>query len=273
MWIAGLVLAGVSVAPAQETECLGDVMCLTRTTVGQTVVFHVENNNPGAITVRFEVDGENIAAPVDFPYVRGFAGGARDTVFSLRPGNRSELMKYRYAYRLVYGRLEAEHDDRYVYALPYAPGTAHEVIQGYNGSFSHRDRYAIDWAMPEGTTVHAAREGVVVSATDSLVKGGVEEELAREANHVLVQHEDGTVATYAHLQPGGLMVKVGDRVRRRQPIGRSGNTGYSNTPHLHVEVYRVTRDFELQTLPVRFDVDEAGSLALEAGREYRAPFR
>lgn len=45
-----------------------------------------------------------------------------------------------------------------------------------------------------------------------------------------------TVVFYAHLQPHSLTVKVGDRVRAGQVLGRLGNSGSTTAPHLHLHV-------------------------------------
>ena len=48
------------------------------------------------------------------------------------------------------------HNDDYVYRLPYSSGSSFSVGQGYFGSFSHEGKYAIDWTMPIGTPIYAA---------------------------------------------------------------------------------------------------------------------
>jgi murein DD-endopeptidase MepM/ murein hydrolase activator NlpD len=55
-------------------------------------------------------------------------------------------------------------------------------------------------------------------------------------NHVVLDLGNGRFAFYAHLQPGSLRVKVGDRVKRGQVIGLVGNSGNSTEPHLHFHV-------------------------------------
>jgi murein DD-endopeptidase len=55
-------------------------------------------------------------------------------------------------------------------------------------------------------------------------------------NHVTLDLGGGYYALYAHLQPGSLRVKVGDRVRRGQVLGLLGNSGNSDAPHLHFHV-------------------------------------
>ena len=55
-------------------------------------------------------------------------------------------------------------------------------------------------------------------------------------NHVIVDIGRGKYAFYAHLRPGSIKVKVGDRVRRGQVLGLVGNSGNSTEPHLHFHV-------------------------------------
>ena len=55
-------------------------------------------------------------------------------------------------------------------------------------------------------------------------------------NHVILDLGQGRNAFYAHLQPGSLRVKVGDKVRRGQVVGLVGNSGNSTEPHLHFHI-------------------------------------
>ena len=55
-------------------------------------------------------------------------------------------------------------------------------------------------------------------------------------NHVILDLGGGRFAFYAHLQPGSLRVKTGDKVRRGQVVGLVGNSGNSTEPHLHFHI-------------------------------------
>src|SRR5581483_2370758 len=140
---------------------------------------------------------------------------------------------YKFTDSFTLGSATARHDDSYVYSLPYAAGQVFLVSQGYGGSFSHTgpDMYSIDWKMPIGTPVHAARSGEVVKATDDSDIGGPSRKFEKCANCILIRHSDGTIGIYAHLQKGGNRVKVGDRITAGTLIGLSGNTGFTSGPH------------------------------------------
>lgn len=155
---------------------------------------------------------------------------------------------------VLLGRTDPDHDDDYLYRLPYADDASFPIIQGYDAKLSHRgpERFTLDFGMPLGTPVHAAREGVIVLVEDSHNEGCAREECGRFANFVVLLHADGTTGEYFHLQQGSAQVRLGERVRRGQLLARSGNTGYSTAPHLHFGVYRTAADGHTESLAVRF---------------------
>jgi murein DD-endopeptidase MepM/ murein hydrolase activator NlpD len=129
---------------------------------------------------------------------------------------------------------------------------APRIDQGYGGRFSHADvqnRYAVDFAVPVGTPVLAARDGVVMQAESGFDTAGLDSaRYGGRANYIRIVHDDGTMAVYAHLKPDGVLVRVGQRVRAGQQIGLSGNTGYTTGPHLHFAV-QVNRGMRIESLP------------------------
>jgi len=89
----------------------------------------------------------------------------------------------------------------------------------------------IDLAMPLGTPVFAAADGVVVLARPMTDGAGM---LVGYGNYVIIQHDTGLKTLYGHLLTIG--VKEGDVVHRGQLIGLVGSTGNSTGPHTHFEV-------------------------------------
>jgi murein DD-endopeptidase MepM/ murein hydrolase activator NlpD len=168
------------------------------------------------------------------------------------------------------GRVDADHDDSYLYRLPYGDDVSFPIIQGYGAKLSHRgaERFTLDFGMPVGTPVHAAREGIVVLVEDSHDVGCASEECARFANFVVVLHPDGTTGEYFHLERGSALVRVGQRVERGQQLARSGDTGFSTTPHLHFGVYQTRRDRTTESVAVRF-MTRAGAVSVpRSGAHY-----
>ncbi|MGH8032701.1 MAG: peptidoglycan DD-metalloendopeptidase family protein [Luteimonas sp.] len=139
------------------------------------------------------------------------------------------------------------------YAFPLQLPTP-RVAQGWGGVFSHNDvenHHAVDFAADIGTPVLAARAGTVMQVeSDFDTASRNAERFGDRANFVRILHDDGTMAVYAHLKPEGVLVRAGQRVRREQPIGLSGNTGFSTGPHLHF-VLQVNRGMRLTSIPFR----------------------
>jgi murein DD-endopeptidase MepM/ murein hydrolase activator NlpD len=143
-------------------------------------------------------------------------------------------------------------------------------LQSYGARLSHRgsEYYTVDFGMPVGTPVHAARGGVVVLVEDGNDRGCWQEGCDRFANFVVVLHSDGTTGEYFHLERGSVVVRVGDAVRRGQLLARSGNTGYTTAPHLHFGVYRAAPDGSTFSLPVRFQTRTGVINAPRSGAYY-----
>ena len=70
-------------------------------------------------------------------------------------------------------------------------------------------------------------------------------------NHVTLRVAPNRYMIYAHMKPGSVRVRVGERVRRGQMLGKLGNSGNSATPHLHLQV-QTTRSFVSDGLPFVF---------------------
>lgn len=157
-----------------------------------------------------------------------------------------------------------------------------------DGHAAIAQRFAIDWVrlrddgktfqgdekdnknyLAYGTEALAVADGVVTETKD-----GIPENIPGEnsravpitletvgGNHVILDIGGGHFAFYAHLQPGSLRVKFGDKVRRGQVVGLVGNSGNSTEPHLHFHVENATSPLGAEGLPYAlpsFDVVGSG---------------
>lgn len=225
------------------------------------------NKNYTDYSVEVSAEYENMAPDIDLPAIR--IAKAQDTtvLVTLKRVKRASW-SYKYRFRYVMGNIEdATHDANASYELPYAASESYRLFQGYDGSFSHRGKRALDFTMDEGTTILAARSGVVVRLKEDSNRGCGDESCKELANYVLIAHDDGSIAKYFHLKKNGVRVKMGDVVKAGDPIGFSGNTGWSTGPHLHFEVYLPKMDGEL-TVPTYFQTKDEERVLLEQGKRY-----
>lgn len=162
-------------------------------------------------------------------------------------------------------------DSSFVYALPFENNKAHLLVQGYFGKYSHKERVALDFKMKSGTKVLAARDGVIIRIKEDGSRGGTKREYRSDGNNIIIQHFDNSRSGYWHLQQNGVMVHVGDTVKRGQLIGLSGNTGYTAFPHLHFIVWKFNVDGQFRQIPTRFQTSK-GIKYLKAWRWYRSKF-
>lgn len=162
-------------------------------------------------------------------------------------------------------------------------------------------RFAIDWKQKDergetysgdasdvrsyysyGENVFAVADAVVISATD-----GLPDNVPRTAagfstaapitmdnvagNAIVLDLGDGQFAYYAHLKPGSVRVKTGDRVERGEWLGQIGNSGDARWPHLHFQVTLGPDILASEGLPFLIDryraKDDSGAWTIR-NREY-----
>jgi murein DD-endopeptidase MepM/ murein hydrolase activator NlpD len=220
------------------------------------------------VEIHFEVF-ENMISSVPLPARMVVEPQAdRQYLLSVKQKPEGKSWRYKFQYRFNQGNLlSVKHDDSYAYLLPYKSNRPHQLQQGYFGSFSHQGIHALDFEMPEGTEVVAAREGVVVDVKEDSNTGGLTDSFRDKGNYVLIYHRDGTFGSYFHLKQNGALVSAGQAVKRGEVIGLSGNTGWSSAPHLHFEVLLPSVDSK-KTVPVKFRVANGNVTELKQGFYY-----
>ena len=231
----------------------------------------VSNSELSEVTMTFDFSTVNLKGSVEFPYTATFRPGSTEA-FTLSPANEDLPWEYEYTNYFKLGSSVAV-PDSYVYSLPYDEGATFRITQGYGGRFSHKgsNEYALDWKMPEGTPVRAARGGLVVKVKDDSDQGGGSIDYDRYNNYVLIRHADGTLGHYCHLKKDGVKVHAGEMVEVGDIIALSGNTGFSSGPHLHFSVFKTKNGRERESIPVRFHTEKKDAVILVEGRKYRAP--
>ena len=242
-------------AQAANARCKDDSVCIDEVVDASGVELHARNLLQVPITFTLGVKSKHYSVPGPNTVTQTLRPGESQHVMRLQAKKHDDKGSFKYDFKWTVGRKDASHDDAQVYALPYSSKLSYRVLQGYGSRFSHtgREQYAVDFDMPVGTPVHAARSGVVARTEDSHSKGCWEDNCGQYANFVVILHSDGTTGEYYHLAEGGALVEVGDNVVRGQAIALSGNTGHTTMPHLHFAVYRAIDWGRTQSIAVRFD--------------------
>lgn len=163
-----------------------------------------------------------------------------------------------------------DYNEDYEYDLPYAKREKFLLSQGYNGWPTHQNQNALDFKMPEGTDVLAAREGYVIEIKQSSNTGCPDRSCANQGNYIKIIHSDGTIAEYYHLRMNSVKVKVNDNVEKGQTIALSGNTGWSTGPHLHFMCYLPKAKGKNVSIKTLFRVDDGEKVQfLNPGSTYK----
>ena len=119
-------------------------------------------------------------------------------------------------------------------SLPAIQPVAKEHIRRLSSGFGYRmdpilkvrrPHHGVDWSLPKGTPIYATGDGTIRYTRRSLTGYG---------NQIEIDHGFGYITKYAHLSE--FKVKSGQKVKRGELIGYSGNSGKSTAPHLHYEV-------------------------------------
>ncbi|MCC7374367.1 MAG: M23 family metallopeptidase [Verrucomicrobiales bacterium] len=267
-----LPLLLVSARPCPAAQAVGGVRIIDRS-VDQGLELSVVNSNLAAITLTITVKPDNVRADHPMPMIVSIPGPGTHPLTLLRPVNPDADYGYRVRYDWQFGQRDVVPDTNHVYRLPFASGKQFTVVQGFHGSFTHvdNDEFAVDFAMPEGTPVLAARDGVVEVVVDRFDKGGLNPDFRDKVNLILVRQSDGTYAEYVHFRRKGARVKPGQSVKAGDVLGQSGNTGYTQGPHLHFAVFRTIDGQRRETIPMRFRTRENPSAEPVEGSIYTAP--
>ena len=184
---------------------------------------------------------------------------------------------YNYNYNWAVGHRGGKPNLNFPYTLPFEKDKTYKISQGVNGKITHHfdyNRYAIDFKMPVGTTICSARPGRVIAIKYDSNIHGFGEEFVKAANYVIIKHSDGSYGLYYHLKQNGVITSLGSMVQTGQPIAYSGNTGWTNGPHLHFGVASLIlkgKEFSWLSHPARFITDQGIQLNLKENVFYKHP--
>ena len=224
--------------------------------------FHNHLHGPAELELRL-TEAKNVTTQPELPARFVLPADAERGLLTVSATDAKAAFSYRVSYLTVPGRPMDRLPEQLTFYPPFARDSSFPISQGLDDTHTHNDaanRYAIDFGMPIGTPVLAARGGVVMDAMQRFPDlGRVDPALASKANFVRILHDDGSMAVYAHLQRNSLRVRPGMRIPEGYWLANSGNSGYSSGPHLHF-VVQINIGMALESLPLRFYLPDGGSM-------------
>lgn len=271
--VAALLVVELTQLPvALASTCKDGWICIEPTAQGDSIELLARNLREFPVTYTLTVRTRYLRVDGPAKVTRTLQPRQAERVMTLSQVSERQKGSYRYYFDWTVGDKDATHDDDHVYDLPYASGKSYRILQTFGSRFSHTglEEFAIDFDMPVGTPVHAARNGVVARIEESNEEGCWSDGCGKFANYIIVLHDDGTTGEYFHLDKDGALVEVGDSITQGQEIGRSGNTGHTTMPHLHFAVYRAAENGNTQSIPVRFQTPDGIIDQPRRGGRYQA---
>ena len=188
------------------------------------------------VSIEFNFNLKNLAPVSNINLFVIPANAKNYKITTLNIVEEGKAYQFSYQYFSAIGDITlTKYDTNFVYELPFKTGNSFRLYQGYNGDFSHQNENALDFTMPIGTSVVAARAGLVIAVVDENDKSCSNKSCIQYNNYITILHNDGTYAKYVHIDNLGARVKVGDEVKIGDVIAMSGNIGFSSGPHLHFE--------------------------------------
>lgn len=174
------------------------------------------------------------------------------------------------------------------------------TVLSSNGSYLTFELFAVDWirlvnGLPNtgdgkqnsdwpayGAALYAVADGTVVSTVNNKPEippfhdnPGLRTPEDYSGNDVIIKIGTGRYATYAHLQPGSVRVRRGQRVRAGQRIGLLGNSGNTSGPHLHFGIqsgpsfFSDSLPFEIDHFTLEGTIDPASTRPTVTGTPHR----
>lgn len=221
-------------------------------------------HGPVELTVEM-IDGFNVKTDPSLPFKTILDGYGEHNLFSLGAAGDGSW-SYQLSYNYVPGQPVSPAGFMETYRLPFPEGESYLVSQSFGGVFSHQDdanKFAVDIAMPVGTAIVAARDGVVMDVERDFKGNGTKAYYLERANQVRVLHDDRCMAVYGHLKLESIQVRPGQKIQAGDKIAESGNTGFSSGPHLHY-VVQCNVGGRIVSVPFQFKT-AAGILPPERG--------
>ncbi|TCC98765.1 peptidoglycan DD-metalloendopeptidase family protein [Pedobacter hiemivivus] len=284
--LAALVFSfslGVLKVSAQDSP----IKISSKINTDRSVDISFEKQDPGTYTVLVNfgdltnADGSNEQDVT----IKGYSGN----LLTLKPRNAEQGIGYSYTSTYIRGKFEPKYDVNFIYVLPYKSGTKIRIAEAefvgakYFGNTTPADWKVYNFYSKVQDTVTAVRKGVVVDIKDlheSENSGNLV--YSSKSNSMIIEHADGTLATYKGFKKGSFVVEVGQTVFPGTVLGLNAKTNPKSDFHIslmlsYLKSKEIDRTRTLQNskslygfITPRFSTQEDPNVILEARKTYIA---
>ncbi|MGO4770601.1 hypothetical protein ACEN2I_02975 [Flavobacterium sp. W22_SRS_FK3] len=143
----------------------------------------------------------------------------------LRPLDKSKGINYSMRYYYIMGSLNPKIDSSFQYILPFKSGKKYKIVEANNVSekFFEAEK-PLNWKSyilksKNADTICSMRKGIVVKIINSYQNDSLDIQYTSKRNLIIVEHADGTIATYKGLKKNGILVKLGQEVYPQTKLG------------------------------------------------------
>lgn len=204
----------------------------------RSVDFYYSKKEPGSYTISLSFTRlENAFNSHYNNIVKGSSG----KLISLKPINKEKGIAFSYKFSFIRGVLNPKVDSSFVYRLPFKRDTALKVYEmNFLGTTYFGSELPKNWKayqfITSADTVYAARKGIVIDVKNKYDFDSISYYTSKK-NTILIEHKDGTVASYEGFAKNKLLVKEGDIVYPQTPLGTLTESNSKNKNKLAFKLY------------------------------------
>lgn len=189
----------------------------------KSVDLYYEKKNPGTYTVRIELSNVNNCDITSYEKtIIGFSGN----FVKLRPVDKSKGISYSMRYFTIMGEAKPRVDSLFLYTLPFKNGKKVKIFEAGNvGEKYFGQEKALNWKSyvvrtENPDTICSMRKGIVVLIKNEYDSNDTKDvQYTSKRNYVVVEHADGTYATYRGFKKNGIFVEIGETVNPQTELG------------------------------------------------------
>ncbi|MDC0176843.1 M23 family metallopeptidase [Polaribacter sp.] len=191
----------------------------------RSIDFYYKKNVPGSYYLTLKFDNlENCHSSKIYKKVVKYDSGS---LFTLEPSNKNKGISFSYKIKYIIGNPKPEINENITYVLPFKTGKFVKIVEASNvGEKYFGSKKPVDWKSfivysNQPDTIYSMRKGIVVKIIDKYENDEkFKKTYTSKRNRILIEHKDGTYATYKGFDKNQIFVKLGQKVYPHTILGK-----------------------------------------------------